>query len=322
MSLRDVLPGMVVIAALAIFGAMVGSYPAYLVSLAMINIIAALGLNLLTGNSGQISLCHSSFMAIGAYGATLFTARYGLPFWISIPLAAAISALIGAALGFPARRLTGLYLALATLGFLQIVQLAIEEFADITGGVRGMKVPKPELLAGLRVSEYGIYLVVLGVCALAIWVARNILRSRIGRELNAIRLSPHAAQALGISVARVKLTAFALSAAFAGVAGGLMAVVVGFIDPVEFGVSASLRQITFIVVGGMGSVAGSVIGASVLSALPEVLRPVKEYSDIIYTLILLGFLLFVPRGLATVWDRLVALVHTAIPAIRPAGRAR
>ena len=322
MSLRDVLPGMVVIAALAIFGAMVGSYPAYLVSLAMINIIAALGLNLLTGNSGQISLCHSSFMAIGAYGATLFTARYGLPFWISIPLAAAISALIGAALGFPARRLTGLYLALATLGFLQIVQLAIEEFADITGGVRGMKVPKPELLAGLRVSEYGIYLVVLGVCALAIWVARNILRSRIGRELNAIRLSPHAAQALGISVARVKLTAFALSAAFAGVAGGLMAVVVGFIDPVEFGVSASLRQITFIVVGGMGSVAGSVIGASVLSALPEALRPVKEYSDIIYTLILLGFLLFVPRGLATVWDRLVALVHTAIPAIRPAGRAR
>jgi branched-chain amino acid transport system permease protein len=322
MSLRDVLPGMVVIAALAIFGAMVGSYPAYLVSLAMINIIAALGLNLLTGNSGQISLCHSSFMAIGAYGATLFTARYGLPFWISIPLAAAISALIGAALGFPARRLTGLYLALATLGFLQIVQLAIEEFADITGGVRGMKVPKPELLAGLRVSEYGIYLVVLGVCALAIWVARNILRSRIGRELNAIRLSPHAAQALGISVARVKLTAFALSAAFAGVAGGLMAVVVGFIDPVEFGVSASLRQITFIVVGGMGSVAGSVIGASVLSALPEALRPVKEYSDIIYTLILLGFLLFVPRGLATVWDRWVALVHTAIPAIRPAGRAR
>lgn len=317
MSLRDLLPGMIVIVALAIFGAMVGSYPTYLVSLAMINIIAAIGLNLLTGNSGQISLCHSSFMAIGAYGATILTARYGLPFWIAIPVAAAISALIGAALGFPARRLTGLYLALATLGFLQIVQLAIEEFSDLTGGVRGMKVPKPELLAGLRVSEYGIFLVVLGVCALAIWSARNILRSRVGRELNAIRLSPHAAQALGISVARVKLAAFALSAAYAGMAGGLLSVVVGFIDPVEFGVSASLRQITFIVVGGMGSVAGSVIGASVLSALPEVLRPVKEYSDVIYTLILLVFLLFVPRGLVTMWDRLVALVRPAAPAIAP-----
>jgi branched-chain amino acid transport system permease protein len=307
---RGALPALVVVAALAIFGANVGSYPTYLVSLAMINVIAAIGLNLLTGNSGQISLCHSSFMAIGAYGATLLTARYGLPFWASIPLAGAISAVVGAALGYPARRLTGLYLALATLGFLQIVQLAIEEFAGVTGGVRGMKVPKPEAL-GVRVSDYAVFLIVLGACALAIWSARNILRSRIGRELNAIRLSPHAAQALGISVARVKLTAFALSAAYAGVAGGLMSIVVGFIDPVEFGVSAALRQITFIVVGGMGSVAGSVIGASVLSALPEVLRPVKEYSDVIYTLILLGFLLFVPRGLVTVWDRMVAVVRPA-----------
>ena len=116
-----------------------------------------------------------------------------------------------------------------------------------------------------------------------------------------MRLSPHAAQALGVSVHRVRLAAFALSAAYAGVAGGLQAIVVGFIDPVEFGVSASLRQITFIVVGGMGSVGGSVIGAAVLSALPEVLRPVKEYSDIIYTLILLGFLIFMPHGLVTVW---------------------
>jgi len=102
----------------------------------------------------------------------------------------------------------------------------------------------------------------------------------------------------------VKLAAFALAAAYAGVAGGLQAIVVGFIDPVEFGVSAALRQITFIVVGGMGSVAGSVIGAAVLSGLPEVLRPVKEYSDLIYTLILLGFLIFIPRGLVSVWHTL------------------
>jgi branched-chain amino acid transport system permease protein len=135
----------------------------------------------------------------------------------------------------------------------------------------------------------------------AIWTARNLLASRVGRELNAVRLSPHAAQALGISVHRVKLAAFALSAAYAGVAGGLQAIMVGFIDPVEFGVSASLRHITFIVVGGMGSVGGSVIGAAVLSALPELLRPVKEYSDIIYTLILLGFLIFLPHGLVTLW---------------------
>jgi branched-chain amino acid transport system permease protein len=310
------------VAALAVFGAWVGTYPIYLVSLALINVIAALGLNLLTGNSGQISLCHSSFMAIGAYGATLLSSRYGLPFWAAIPLAGACSALIGAALGFPASRLKGIYLALATLGFLQIVQLAIEELADITGGVRGLKVPKPSLVAGFPLSEYGMYLVVIGVCGLGIWTARNILASRIGRELNAVRLSPHAAEALGISVARVKLAAFALAAAYAGVAGGLLAAVVGFIDPVEFGVSASLRQITFIVVGGMGSVAGSVIGAVVLSALPEMLRPVKEYSDVIYTVILLGFLLFVPRGLVTVWDRAGKTLRRNVAAPAAGGPAK
>src|SRR5207302_1639510 len=162
----------------------------------------------------------------------------------------------------------------------------------------------------------------LGCCMLAIWTARNVLASRVGRELNAVRLSPHAAQALGVSVHRVKLAAFALSAAYGGVAGGLQAIVVGFIDPVEFGVSAALRQITFIVVGGMGSVAGSVIGAAVLSAMPEALRPVKEYSDVIYTLMLLGFLIFVPHGLVTVWYVIVRRMRRHAPAGRSSMSSR
>lgn len=290
-------------AALALGGAFMSSYPIYLLSLAMINVISALGLNLLTGNSGQISLCHSSFMAVGAYVASLLTLYLGLPFWIAIPVAAAVASGLGALLGLPASRLSGIYLALATLGFLQIVQIGIEELAGVTGGVRGLKVPAPSLAAGAKIDFYPMYLIVLGLCAFAIWATRNLLNSRVGREFNAVRTSPHAAQALGVSVARVKLVAFALSAGYAGVAGGLLAVVVGFIDPNEFGVSAALRQITFVVVGGMGSVAGSVIGATVLSALPEVLRPVKEYSDVIYTLILLGFLIVLPHGLVTLWRR-------------------
>ena len=295
---------LIAITALAVGGAFMSSYPIYLLSLAMINVISALGLNLLTGNSGQISLCHSSFMAVGAYMSTLLTLHLGLPFWLAVPAAATLAAVLGAMIGLPASRLRGIYLALATLGFLQIVQIVLEEFSDLTGGVRGLKVPVPALVAGVRVDVYALYLVVLGTCAFAIWITRNLLASRVGRELNAVRLSPHAAAALGVSVARIRLVAFALSAAYAGVAGGLMATVVGFIDPNEFGVSAALRQITFIVVGGMGSVAGSVIGATVLSALPEVLRPVKEYSDVIYTLVLLGFLIFLPRGLVTLWQRL------------------
>ena len=294
--------GLVVL--LAIVAAGLGSYPVYLLSLAMISVISAVGLNLLTGNSGQISLCHSSFMAIGAYGSALITARLGIPFWASIPLGALLAAGIGALVGAPASRLRGIYLALATLGFLQIVQVLIEEFASVTGGVRGLTIPKAAI-AGIVLSDYARFLIVLGCCAFSIWTARNLLASRVGRELDAVRLSPHAAQALGVSVHRVRLAAFALSAAYAGLAGGLLAIVVGFIDPVEFGVSAALRQITFIVVGGMGSVAGSVLGAVVLSALPELLRPVKEYSDVIYTLILLAFLIFLPHGLVSAWRRVM-----------------
>ena len=295
--------GAVVFSLLAIAGLFMGSYPLYLLSLAMINVISALGLNLLTGNSGQISLCHSSFMAIGAYVSSLLTLVLGVPFWVAIPCAVLIAAALGTLLSLPTRRLRGIYLALATLGFLQLVQITLEELADLTGGVRGLKVPQPAVFAGHPLNYYATYLLVLVLCGLAIIVTRNLLASRIGRELNAVRTSPHASQALGVSVDRAKLVAFALSAGYAGLAGGLLAIVVGFIDPNEFGVSAALKQITFIVVGGLGSVMGSVVGATVLSALPELLRPVKEYSDVIYALILLGFLIFVPRGLAAALER-------------------
>lgn len=296
-------------------GTTLGSYPSYLISLALINVIAAVGLNLLVGNSGQISLCHSSFMAIGAYGSSMLTAMFGLPFWLSIPCAALGAAAVGALLGMPARRLSGIYLALATLAFLQIVQIAIEESADFTGGVRGLDVPKAFFWPSVPVGPRSLFFVVAGACALSIWSAANLLKSKLGREINAARLSPHAAQALGVSVARVKLTAFALSAAYAGLAGGLLSLVVGFVEPNEFGISAALRQLTFIVVGGMGSLAGSVLGALALSGLPELLRSAKEYSDLASALILLASLLFMPRGLVTLWQHLT--VRTAHPVARP-----
>ncbi|MDR6861220.1 branched-chain amino acid ABC transporter permease [Variovorax guangxiensis] len=291
----------VVIAALLLSGAVLGSYPAYMIGLAMVNVIAAIGLNLLVGNSGQISLCHSSFMAIGAYSAALLAAYARLPFWVAIPCGTVLAAGVGALLALPARRLGGIYLALATLGFMQIVQIALEEWSSVTGGVRGLKIPKPELWPGAALTPFAVYGVVVAGCVLAVWTAHNLLQSRLGRELNALRLSPHAAQALGISLARIKLTAFTLSAAYAGFAGGLFAQLVGFIDPNEFGMSASIRQLTFIVVGGVGSLAGSVLGAVVLSGLPELLRPVREYNDLAFALVLLAFMLFLPHGLVVLW---------------------
>ncbi len=286
-------------AALPLFGS---SYQVYLAELILINIVAAIGLNLLTGNCGQISLCHASLMAIGAYTTALLTTRLSVTYTVALPAGVAVTTLLGASLGYPARRLSGLYLALVTLGFLEVVSIAIEEFPDVTGGVRGLSLAKPDLL-GLRLGAGAIYYLVLGATALAIHSGLSIERSRYGRAFNAVRQSVVVAQALAIPPGRIKLLAFSIAAAFAGLAGGLFTAVVGFIDPTEFDISASLRQITFIAVGGLGSVAGSVVGAVVLTLLPEALRGAKEYSDVVYGAILLGALVLAPRGLVGVVAR-------------------
>ena len=295
------------IVVLALVPIAAGSYHIYLIELALLNVIVAIGLNLLTGNCGQISLCHASFMAIGAYTTALLMTRAGLSYLVALPVGAAAAALLGAGLGFPARRLSGLYLALVTLGFLEIVQIAIEESPDLTGGIRGLSVPRPHILGFHLKSDASVYYVVLAITVAAVIVGANLQRSRFGRAFDAIRQSPFAAQSLGIPLGQIKLLAFSVAAGFAGLAGGLFAIVVGFIDPTEFGISASLRHITFIVVGGLGSVLGSILGAVALTALPELLRGAKEYSDLVYGAILLGTLLFMPRGLKGLWDTLANL---------------
>ena len=300
-----ILPGLALLAALPLVAT---SYYLYLAELAMINVIVAVGLNLLSGNCGQISLCNASFMGIGAYCTALCTTRLGLPTLIALPASVIIAALLGAALGYPARRLSGLYLALTTLGFLELVGMVIEEFPEYTGGIRGLKVPRPEIFGFSFQSNVSLYLLVFALTAGTVAVGYNIQRSRYGRAFDAVRQSPFAAQALGIPVARVKVIAFALSASFAGFGGGLLAGVVGFIDPPEFGILTSIQHITFIVVGGLGSIAGSIAGAVVLTALPEILRGVQEYSELVYGFILLGTLLFLPRGLVGLVARLETLL--------------
>jgi branched-chain amino acid transport system permease protein len=294
------------------------SYYLYLAELAMINVIIAVGLNLLSGNCGQISLCNASFMGIGAYCTALCTTRFGLPTLIALPASVIMSALLGAALGYPARRLSGLYLALTTLGFLELVGIVIEEFPDYTGGIRGLKVPRPDIFGITLQSNISVYFFVFALTAGAVVVGYNIQRSRYGRAFDAVRQSPFAAQALGIPVARVKVIAFAINAAFAGFAGGILASVVGFIDPPEFGILASIQHITFIVVGGLGSIAGSIAGAVVLTALPEALRGVQEYGELIYGVILLGTLLLLPSGLVGLLAKFDNLRSAKPPAKEPA----
>lgn len=284
-----------------------GTYELYLANLALVNIALAIGLNLLTGNAGQISLCHSSFMAIGAYATTLLVAKAGLSFWLALPAGGVIAMAFGCVLALPAMRLSGFYLALATLGFLEITQIMIEEYPQLTGGIRGMIAGRPTIFGWKLGSDLALYYTVMPIVATLVLAARNLVQSPVGRAFDAIRNSTPAAQTLGISPSWTKLTAFAIAALYAGLAGGLGAAVVGFIDPVEYGAGASLRQVTFIVVGGIGSIAGSIVGAVALTLLPELLRGVKEYGDFVYAALLLAFLILLPKGLIGFWPVLVRL---------------
>jgi ABC-type branched-subunit amino acid transport system permease subunit len=298
---------------LAVVPPFLANYQIYVLTLVMINAIAAVGLNLLTGNCGQISLSNGSFMAVGAYTAAIGMSQFGLFFATALVASVVVSALLGALLGFPARRVSGLYLALITLGFLAVVEVVIEEYPAFTGGVRGLSLPGPSFAGMDLKSDLARYYIVASAAALSLFVARNLLRSRVGRAFNAVRQSAFAASAIGIEVGATKVLAFAVAAGFAGLSGGLLALVVGFIDPTEFGISTSLRHITFIIVGGLGSIPGSIIGAVVLTLVPEVLRGAKEYGDLVYGSILLASLLFMPTGLVGLASRLRTRLRGARP---------
>lgn len=274
-----------------------GSYYHFIAGLALINAIIAIGLNILTGNAGQISICQASFMAIGAYATTYFGAKFGLSYWIALPVGGLLTAACGVVVGFPALRLRGFYLAVATLGFLEFSQILIENLPSITGGVRGLSSPRPFIFGRRLASDLSFYYVILAIMLAGAWCASSLLRSPTGRALNAIRVSDAAAQCLGIPLARTKLIAFVISAFYAGIGGGLYASLVEFIDPLEFNLLTSVRDIIFIAVGGLGSVSGSIIGAIVFTLLPEVLRGFKEYSEFVFGAILLLTLIFMPTGI-------------------------
>lgn len=286
-----------------------GSYYHFVASLAVINVIIAVGLNLLTGNAGQISMCQSSFMAIGAYTTTFLTTKADFSYWVAMPTGALLAAALGLALGFPALRFRGFYLAVVTLGFLEITQILIEQLPSITGGVRGISAARPVLFGTKLSSDLAFYYLVLVIMLIGVWCAVSLLRSPTGRAFNAIRSSEAAAQTLGVPLSRMKVAAFVISAFYAGIGGGLYASLVGFIDPLEFGVWTSIRHVVFIVVGGLGSVAGSVIGAVTLTALPELLRGFKEYNEFVFGGLLLLVLTLMPTGIVGLVPRVRGFVR-------------
>ena len=275
---------------------LVGNYVLYLLSLTCVFSLVALGLNLLTGFTGQISLGHAGFFAIGAYATGLLT-RAGLAFPVSVVVGGVISTAVGAVAALPALRLRNLYLAIATLGLGTVVQKTLFEWQGLTGGGAGLTLA-PARLGKLSLrGPVALYYVILAVACLGVWVARNLARGRTGRAMQMLRESGVAAGTLGIDVARYKVAAFAISAFYAAVAGGLYAYLVRYINPEEFNTGLSISFLSMIVIGGLGSVPGSVVGAAFYVAMPELFRSIKDAPGLVFGATLILVMVFLPDGL-------------------------
>jgi branched-chain amino acid transport system permease protein len=291
------------------FPFLASGYHVYQGAQVLILAIALIGLNLLTGFNGQISLGHGAFFAIGGYGAAILMTKFGLPYWAAIPLASVVCFIAGFLFGFPALRFGGLYLALATFALALAAPqiLSYTGFDSFTGGSQGLTLAKTHAPFGLKFSaDQWLYLVCLACGAALYWAARNLARGRIGRALIAIRDQPIAAETMGVNAALYKTTCFGVSALYAGVAGGLSAIAVGFVSPESFGLPLSLAFLVGIVVGGLASLEGVLFGALFIEFVPNLAdqlsvnfgESAKALPGAIYGVLLILVMAAMPTGVA------------------------
>ena len=281
----------------------------------LIYAIVGFGLMLLVGYTGQISLGHAAFLATGAYTEALLQAA-GMPFVISITSAALFSAAVGLIVGLPALRLKGIYLAIATLAFNVIVEEIITRWESLTGGNQGKLLKAIEIFGYRLSSQESFYYLSLALAALSCLALINLLRSPTGRAFAAIRDSEISASCLGVNLARYKTMSFALSAALTGVGGALYAHKVGFISPEQFTLVQSIELVTIVIMGGVGSLHGAVLGAAFIIMLPQGISIAKGWlpdaipqaglQSVVFGLILVGFIIFEPYGLYGRWLKIRA----------------
>ncbi|KQY63484.1 MULTISPECIES: branched-chain amino acid ABC transporter permease [unclassified Nocardioides] len=253
----------------------VSPFQIYLVNQALIAAIAAIGLNLLIGNTGLVSLGHAAFMAIGAYTTALVSVHWSFPFLLAVLTGAGAAALFGTVAALPALRLKGLYLALVTMGFAFVVDFVIRR-SDLLGRDNGLLVPIPSIGPLIITTSEQWYFLLVIVLALIAMGVKNLIRRGTGRAFAAIRDRDIAAAIMGVNLTHYKILAFALSSAIAGLAGGFYASLIGFINPAHFNLLLSVEFIAMIIIGGLGSVLGSIVGALFLTFLPELIRGTLE----------------------------------------------
>lgn len=274
-----------------------------------LNAIVCVGLNLLIGYAGQISLGHAGFFGLGAYGTAILAARYGWPPLVSLPTAVAAVALVAWIVGKPVLRLKGHALAMATLGLGIIVAVVLATEDRITGGPDGMAVPGLAIGPWAVTGEKTWYWIVAGALVATVWLAQNLIDSPRGRAWRALHGSEVAAAAAGIDPARQKLAAFVLSAAVAAFAGALTAHYAGFITPSKASFLHSIELVTMVVFGGMGSTLGAVVGAAVLTTLPQLLTVFKEYEMVLLGGLMMLTMIFMPQGLVPTLEKALAALR-------------
>lgn len=299
---------------------MLHEYYLSIFNLIFIAIVGALGLNILVGYTGQISIGHAAFMSVGAYTAANLATKLGLPFWITLPAGGLMAAFIGIIVGIPSLRIKGTYLAIATLASQLIIEWIINHTPAISGGAAAsIEVPRPSLFGYDLKSQKALYYFTLFFAVMAIIATMNLVRSRLGRAFVAIRDQDIAAEIIGINIFKYKLVAFAISSFYAGVCGVLYTYYFGIANYEAYQIVVSIDYLAMVIIGGLGSVLGSVLGAVFVTALPVVIRLLVETFGgyiwdtaqlsaiaaslrlVIFGLLIIFFLVVEPEGLARLW---------------------
>ena len=312
--------GAITVLAFVVVPLVLDEYYLSICNLISVAVVGALGLNILVGYTGQVSIGHGAFMSVGAYTAANLAVRLGAPFWISLPLGGLMAALIGAIVGVPSLRIKGLYLAIATLAGQLIIEWTINHVTWISGGVQAsIEVPRPTVFGNPINTQREMYYFLLVFVVLAIAGVMNLMRTRVGRAFIAIRDQDIAAEIIGINIFKYKLLAFAISSFYAGVTGVLYTYYLGIANYEQFQITTSIDYLAMIIIGGLGSVLGSVFGAIFVTLLPIVIRSVMEafggflFSSgavlniipnlrlIIFGLLIIVFLVVEPEGLNRLW---------------------
>jgi branched-chain amino acid transport system permease protein len=293
-------------------------YVFHVLIIAGIYVILAISLNLLLGCTGLFSLGHAAFYGIGAYASALLTLKIHLPFGAAFFLSGILTALIGGIVAFPALRLKGIFLAIGTMGFNEIVRLLAINLEPITGGPAGLPgIIKPAILGLTFTQPRDYYLAILMFAAITYVIFQRIIAARPGRALVAIRDDEIAARSMGINVTGYKVAAFVISSFFAGLAGSFFAHYMTYISPDNFGLSESFAMLAMIALGGIGNLAGSVAGALILVVVPEAFRFLQDYRQLIYGITIVVIMLALPEGVAGWYPQLLSRKKHRAAAVKP-----